>query len=147
MPVALSTRYWACWRAHGDAVEGHVVVDRVGVADQAVVGDDLDASLPGCFSGGGGGGAVLRADDQDFDALGDQGFDVGFFLGGITLAEQDFDIVAGRVQGFLEARSRPGSSAARLWSAARYQPCQSPAAAGGAAAAAQRSRPVKSVAW
>ena len=84
VPVALSTRYCACCGANGDAVEGHVVIDGVGVADQAVVGDDLDAGLAGFISGGGGGGAVLRADDEDFDALGDQRFNVRFLLGGIS---------------------------------------------------------------
>ncbi len=81
--------------AHRNAVEGDVVVDGIGVADQAVIGDDLDAGSPGFFSSSGSSGAVLRADDEDFDALGDQGFNVGFFLGGVTLAEEDLDVVTG----------------------------------------------------
>ena len=76
---------------NGNAVEGHIVIDCVGVADQAVIGNDLDAGLVGFFSGSGGSGAVLRADDDDFDALGDQSFNVGFFLGGIALAEENLD--------------------------------------------------------
>ena len=67
--------------AHGHAVEGHIVVDRIGVADQAVVGDHLDAGIARFFGRGRGSGGVLRADDQHFDALADQRFDVGLFLG------------------------------------------------------------------
>ena len=37
------------------------------------------------------------------NALGDQSFNIGFFLGGITLAEEDLDIVAGGFEGILEA--------------------------------------------
>ena len=103
VPVGLVDQVLGLLRAHGDAVEGHVVVDGVGVADQAVVGDDLDAGLAGFVSGGGGSGAVLRADDEDFDALGDQRFDVLFFLGGRALAEEDFDFVSGGFQRVLEA--------------------------------------------
>jgi hypothetical protein len=45
-----------------------------GAADEAVIGDDLHARLVGGIGGGSGGGAVLRADDEDLDAFGDQGF-------------------------------------------------------------------------
>ena len=103
VPVALSIRYWACAFANRNAVEGHIVIDGIGVADQAVIGDHLDASGSGFFSSSSSSGGVLRADDDDFDALGDQSFNVGFFLGGITLAEENLDIVPGSLEGILEA--------------------------------------------
>ena len=77
--------------AYGIAVEGDVVVDGIGAQDQAVIGDDLDAGLLGFFGGGRGGSAVLRGEDQDLDALGQQRFDVGLLLGGIALAEENLD--------------------------------------------------------
>ena len=89
--------------AHGEAVEGDVVVHSLGVADQAVVGNDLDPGGARFLSGRGGGGAVLRADDQDFNALRDQSFDVGLFLGGIALAEEDLNFVTGGGKSVLEA--------------------------------------------
>jgi hypothetical protein len=48
----------------------------------------LTPGIAGGFGGGCGSSAVVRADDQDLDALGDQGFHVGFFFGRGALAEQ-----------------------------------------------------------
>ena len=141
--MALSTRYWA-WAAHGDAVEGDVVVHGIGVADQAVIGDDLHAGLAGFFSSGGSGGAVLRADDEDFDALGDQSFNVRFFLGGITLAEEDLDIVTSGCQGILEAGLVLDPARFIL---GRQNDTNRQLASGRSWAAAALSRPVKSLAW
>ena len=45
---------------------------------------------------------ALRADDENFDAFGQQRFDVRFLLGGITLAEENFDFIAGSFERFLE---------------------------------------------
>ena len=89
--------------AHGDAVEGHVVVYGLGVEDQAVVGDDLDPGGMGGFGCSCGCGAIMRGEDEDLDAFGDQVFDVGLFLGRVTLAEEDLDLVAGGIESFLEA--------------------------------------------
>ena len=89
--------------ANRDGVEGDIVVDCVGVGDQAVVRDNLHAGSTGGFRGGGGSGAVMRADNQDFDTLGNQGFNVLLFLGGIALAEQDFHAVAGFLKSIFEA--------------------------------------------
>ena len=75
-------------RADGHAVEGHIVIDRIGVADQAVVGDDLHACGLRFFGGGRSRRGVLRADDDHLDALADQRFDVRLFLGAVALAEQ-----------------------------------------------------------
>ena len=109
-------------RAHGHAVKGHIVVDRIGVADQAVVGDDLDARGFRFFGGRGGRRGILRGDDQHLDALADQRFDVRLFLGAVTLAEQ-------------RRRSRPSrrppglaASAAHPSSAARRPPPPCPPA-------------------
>ena len=102
VPVALSTRYWRLCLANRNAVEGDIVIDGIGVADQAVVGDHLDACGSGFISSGGSSGGILRADDDDFDALGDQSFNVGFFLGGIALAEEDLDGVPGSLEGIFE---------------------------------------------
>ncbi len=55
--------------ADGEAVEGDVVVDRVGVEDEPVIGYDLDAGGARLFGGGGGSSSVLRADDDDLGAL------------------------------------------------------------------------------
>jgi hypothetical protein len=54
----------------------------------------------GSFSGGSGSVPSCGQMIRTFDALGDQGFNVGFFLGRRTLAEQDFYIVAGSLQRF-----------------------------------------------
>ncbi len=43
--------------AHRDAVEGDIVIDCLGVADQAVVGDHLDAGVPGFLGGSSSGSA------------------------------------------------------------------------------------------
>ena len=75
--------------ANRDAVEGHIEIDGVGTGHEAVIGNDLDASFAGFVNSGASSSSVLRADDQDFDALGQQRFDVGFFFGGIALAEHD----------------------------------------------------------
>ena len=55
--------------AHGDAIEGDVVIHRIGVADEAVVGNDFDACGFGFFGGNlgglGDGGAVHDPADDD----------------------------------------------------------------------------------
>ena len=79
-------------------VEGNIIVHRIGVGDQAIVGDDLYAGFSSFFNCGGGSVAVLRADDEDFNALGKEGFHVLFFLGGRTLAEEELDLIAGFIQ-------------------------------------------------
>ena len=89
--------------ANGDAVEGDVEVYGLGVADQAVIGDDLYAGSAGGFSGGTSGSAILGGKDDDFDTIGNEGFNVGLFLGGVALAEEDLNVVAGSCQGFGEA--------------------------------------------
>ena len=89
--------------ANGDAVKGYVVVHRIGASDQAVVRDHFHAGFAGFFNGGGGSVTILRADDNDFDAFGDQSFNVGFLFGRIALAEENFDVVTGGGQGILEA--------------------------------------------
>ena len=45
---------------------------------------------------------ALRADDQNFDALFQQCFDIRFLLGGIALAEENFNIVASSLERLLE---------------------------------------------
>ncbi len=89
--------------AHSDAVERDVVVHRIGVEDQAVVGNDFHACGSGGFRGGGGGRTVMRCNDDHLDALADQGLDVRFFLGGVALAEEDLHLVASLRQCVLEA--------------------------------------------
>ena len=90
--------------ANCDAVKGHIVINRIGVADKPVVGNDLDACFPGGLCGGSGSGAVVRADDENLDALGDQIFNIRFFLGGITLAEENLNIVTRGRERILEPR-------------------------------------------
>jgi N-acetylglucosamine kinase-like BadF-type ATPase len=55
------------------------------------------------ISGGRGSSTILRADDENFDALGDQSFDIGLLRGGVALAEEDLDGVARRLEGVAEA--------------------------------------------
>ena len=88
--------------AYLNTVEGDVVVDGSGIADQAVVRDDLDASGMGFVSCSGSCGGILRADHDDLDASRDQRFNVGFFFGGITLAEEDLYVVPGSGEGVIE---------------------------------------------
>ena len=88
--------------AYCNAVEGHVVVHCLGVEDQPVIGDYLDTRIPGCLSSSSGGGAVMGGEDDNLDALGDQVFDVGSFLGRVALTEEDLDFVAGGFEGFPE---------------------------------------------
>ncbi len=90
--------------AHSDAVEGHIVIHRSRVADEAVVRNDLDARFIGRISGSGSGSAVMGANDEDFDPLSNQGFDVFLFLRGRTLAEQNLDFVTRGLQRIAEAR-------------------------------------------
>ena len=46
--------------ANRNAVKGHIVVDRIGVPDQPVVGDHLDARSPGFRGSSSGSGGVMR---------------------------------------------------------------------------------------
>ena len=88
--------------AYRNTVEGDIVVNRSGVEDQAVVGDDLDACCVGFVSGGSGSGTILRAYDEHFDTLSDQRFYVGFLCGGTALAEENLDGVTGGLEGIVE---------------------------------------------
>ena len=47
--------------------------------------------------------SILRANDEDFDAFAYEGFNVGLFLAGIALAEQNFCTEAGALEGVLES--------------------------------------------
>ena len=47
-------------------------------------------------------GGIGGAYDDDLDSVGDQGFDVRLFLGGVALAEEDLDIVSGLGEGIAE---------------------------------------------
>ena len=81
-----------------DGVERDIIVHGSRVADEAVIGDDFHARFVGFVRRGGRGRPVLRADDEDFYSLGDQGFYVGFFLCRIALAEEDFGADAGSLE-------------------------------------------------
>src|SRR6185503_20159464 len=80
-----------------DTVEGDVVVDGIGVEDQAIVGDNLHA----CFARGLG-STILRGQDQHLNTLGDQVFNVGFLFCRIALAEEDLHVITSSYQGFFE---------------------------------------------
>ena len=90
-------------RAHGDGVEGDIVVDGLGIADETVIGDDAHTGVASQLGGGRGGCAVVRADDEHLNALGDQALDVGSLGGRVALAEQDLDLIAGGFQRFAES--------------------------------------------
>ncbi|MNK88895.1 hypothetical protein D3C87_1088810 [compost metagenome] len=57
-------------------VEGDVVVEVFGVADQAIIGNDLDAFFLGLLEHIGHGRAIDRRDDQALDALDHHVFDL-----------------------------------------------------------------------
>ena len=60
-----------------NAVEGDVVVDGVGVANKAVIGDDFYASSASSFGSSGSGRSVMRGDDDNLNTFGDQVFNIG----------------------------------------------------------------------
>ncbi len=101
-PAGLVHQVLALGLAYCDAVKGDVVVHRIRLADQAVVGDHLHPGVVGGLGGCRGGGRVLRRDDDHLDALGDQVLHVGQLSGRVALAEQDLDVYAHLVERILE---------------------------------------------
>ena len=81
-----------------EVVEGGIVVDIAAVADQTVIGDDLDPRCCGIFQRVRQGGAVNGRDDQNIHALGDHVLDLGKLVRDIV-----FGILKiGRIAGFGE---------------------------------------------
>ena len=76
-------------RADREAVECHIVINRVGTGNQPVISDNGHAGSLGLFNGSCGGSAVLRADDQHGNSLGDQRLNVCLLSRGRTLAEHN----------------------------------------------------------
>ena len=87
---------------HGYTVERHIVIYSLGVEDQAIIGNNLDARGTSGFGSRGSGSTIVRGQDQDFDALGDQGLNIRLLHGGVALAEQDFDVITGGFECFAE---------------------------------------------
>ena len=81
---------------HADlvVVERRVVVDVLGVADQAVVGDDGDVAVLGVLQHARERGAVDRGDDQGLGALGDHVLDLGDLGGDVVLGVLQVDLEA-----------------------------------------------------
>ena len=78
-----------------EVVEGRVVVDRVGLPDQTVVGDDLDVLALGGLEHVTERGAVDRGDDEDVHALGDHVLHLGDLGRDVVLGVLEVDLVAG----------------------------------------------------
>ena len=86
-----------------EVVERRVVVDGVGVADQAVVGDDRDVlvSLAVCEHVAER-RAVDRGDDEHLGALGDHVLDLGDLGRDVVLGVLQVDLVAGGLELLLD---------------------------------------------
>ena len=79
--------------ADADVVEGHVEVE-VAVFDEAVVGDDGDAGVVRELHGLSHGVAIVRGDDDDLDAFGDERLHVGHLADVVAVRALHFDLRA-----------------------------------------------------
>jgi len=75
------------------AIEGDIIINRIRVSDQTIVRDHLNSCGSGCIRSSSGSSSILRTNYQNLDPLGNQGFNVGFFLGRITLAEKNLGFI------------------------------------------------------
>ena len=83
--------------ADGEVIEGDVVLDVV-VHDEAVIGDDGDASLAGLVHNGVQGLAVDGGDNEKVDAVSYHVLDVVDLLVGLVVGEGEHGFVAGGLE-------------------------------------------------
>ncbi len=84
--------------AHGEVVERGVVVDVRRLADQAVIGEDLDARVRSLLQGVGEGGAVDGGDHEGLGALRDHVLDLVELGRDVVLGVLEVGLIAGRLQ-------------------------------------------------
>jgi hypothetical protein len=86
--------------ADAKVIEGGVVIDVGGLGDQAVVGDDEDASIMSLLEHVGHGRAINGGDDENVRALGDHVFDLSQLIVDVVISKLQVGLVAKCFEGF-----------------------------------------------